>query len=143
MTLSEVQEEFGSFQRTDCRPRLFARLRDFVAQVAAASSEIVLIIDGSFIMRSVDEPGDIDVLLILPGDTWDLSEDLPPFKYNVVSKRMIRRLFGFDTLVAKAGTTVESDAIAFFSQVNTKWEDRFGIPPGAVKGLVRISDDNE
>ena len=35
--------------------------------------------DGSFIMRDVDEPGDIDVLLILPA-SWDFFKDLSPFE---------------------------------------------------------------
>jgi len=137
MSLEDVREQFGSFQRTDCRPRLFARLRNFIEQVSAVSQEIRVIIDGSFIMRDVEEPGDIDVLLILPV-SWDFSDNLAPFKYNIVSKRMVRRLFGFDMLVAQAGTDVETDALAFFSQVNTKWQDRLRIPAGVVKGLVRI-----
>ena len=71
-------------------------------------------------------------------DGWQSLEDLPPFRYNVVSKRMVRRLFGFDMLVAQAGSAAESDGITFFSQVNTKWQDRLGIPSGVTKGLVRI-----
>jgi hypothetical protein len=139
-TLNEVESYFGAFQRSDRRPRLFAKLREFVLAVRAVSTEISLIIDGSFVMKSVDEPNDIDLIIILP-QQWDFSEDLPPFKYNVVSKKMVKRLFGFDVLVARAGGRTEATYLEFFSRVNVKWVGKFGVSAGMKKGLVRCRND--
>src|SRR5258708_6068506 len=101
-TMDEISEAFGRFWRSDKRLKLLDRLRAFVDAVWKVDEGIQILVDGSFIMRRVDEPGDIDVALILPIG-WNLSVDLPPFKYNVLSKRMVRKIHGFDMLVGLAG----------------------------------------
>lgn len=138
MTLDEVEELFGRFQRTDRRSKLMERLRSFVKAVRDADDRIQIFVDGSFIMSKIDEPGDIDVVLVLPAG-WDFEADLRPFEYNVVSKRMVRRLHGFDMLVGVEGEESAAKAIDFFGQVNVKWLEPLGIPTGMTKGLVKVA----
>jgi hypothetical protein len=137
MTLDEVEELFGCFQRSDRRSKLMERLRKFVKAVRDASEQIQIFVDGSFIMSKVDEPGDIDVILVLPAD-WDATADLRPFEYNVISKRMVRKVYGFDMFIGTDGEAVIEQAINFFSQVNVKWRASLGIPAATVKGLVKV-----
>lgn len=137
MTLAELEEMFGRFQRTDRRATLFERLCRFVKDVRLASERIAIYVDGSFIMARIDEPDDIDVALILPGD-WDSAAELNPYQYNVVSRRMVRKLHGFDILVGFDGQTSATVTLDFFRQVNVKWLEPLKIPAGTTKGLVRV-----
>jgi hypothetical protein len=136
-TLDVVAETFGRFQHSDRRPNLLERLRIFIKEVWEVDAEIQVLVNGSFVMGHVDEPGDIDVILILPA-TWDFSATLPPYKYNIVSKRMVRKLYRFDMLVGVAGQPSEAEAIRFFSELNVKWIVPLGIPAGTQKGLIRV-----
>jgi hypothetical protein len=106
--------------------------------VRFADSRIQIFVDGSFIMNKIDEPGDIDIALVLPAD-WSFAADLRPFEYNVVSKRMVKRLHGFDILVGVEGEESAKKAIDFFSQVNVKWLEPLAIPAGLTKGLVKVA----
>jgi hypothetical protein len=137
MTLDEIAELFGRFQRSDKRLKLLDRLRLFVKAVRDADPRIEIFVDGSFIMTKVDEPGDIDVALVLPAD-WDMGADLRPFEYNIVSKRMVRKLHGFDMLLGIEGQPTAIEALAFFSKVNVKWYEPLGIPVGTLKGLIKV-----
>jgi hypothetical protein len=137
MTLEEIGELFGRFQQSDRRMRLMGRLQTFAHDVWQADARIQILVDGSFVMTKVDEPDDIDVVLILPVD-WDYSAQLRPFEYNVVSKRMVRRLYGFDMLIGIAGEKSSAEAIEFFAQVKARWLRMFGIPAETAKGLVKI-----
>lgn len=85
-----VEEQFARFQRTDRRLKLFGKLRDYAREVKRSGCGTGIVIDGSFVMPCVDEPEDIDVILVLPAD-WDLSADLKPYQYNLVSKRRSSR----------------------------------------------------
>lgn len=138
MTLDQVGELFGAFQSSDRRMKLLGKLRTFVEDVQHVDKRIQIVVDGSFVMACVDEPNDIDILLIFPAD-WDSSAELRPFEYNVVSKRMVRRLYGFDILTAVEGQEAEAEAIAFFAQLSERWLLEFRIPAETTKGLVRVA----
>jgi hypothetical protein len=69
-SVKEVEELFGRFQRSDRRPRLFAKLRDYVEELQGAEIPGSIIINGSFVMACVDEPEDIDLVLALPTE-WN------------------------------------------------------------------------
>ncbi len=97
-----------------------------------------MIVDGSFVMGGVDSPEDIDLILVMPGG-WDFAAELKPFEYNVASKRMVRKKYGFDVRVVRANSPELEEWVEFFSQVNVKWCGSLGIPVGTKKGLVRIS----
>ncbi|MCF7961279.1 MAG: hypothetical protein K9M08_11095 [Pirellula sp.] len=91
--LDEIEILFGGFQRSNRRMTLFAKLKEYVTALRNSDIRGWLIVDGSFVMGCVDEPEDIDVILILAAD-WDLKEDLRPFQYNLVSKRVRRPEWG-------------------------------------------------
>ena len=46
-------------------------------------------------MKCVDEPDDIDLILILPAEIG-LAADISPFQYNLVSARRVREEYKFD-----------------------------------------------
>src|ERR1700730_5754539 len=88
-TLEQVKERFARFQKSDRRMRLFAKLREYLAAVKKAGCGIAVILDGSFVTGGVDEPEDID-LLVLPPD-WEKPPELKPYHYNLVSQRPVRQ----------------------------------------------------
>lgn len=136
--LSDIGLLFGGFQRSDRRIKLFSKLTEYVDELRKAGIRGWLIVDGSFVMRCVDEPDDIDVVLVLAGD-WDLSADLRPFQYNLVSKRDVKRRFPIEVYLALAGSEVERKWTDFFQQVNVKWYEAHGFASGSQKGLARIA----
>jgi len=137
-SLTVVEELFRRFQRSDRRPRLFRKLRDYLAAVKRNGCGSGVIIDGSFVMGCVDEPEDIDLILVLPA-RWDEAADLKPYQYNLVSKRRVKREFGFDIFVVMPRSEQERDWVTFFSRVNVKWCSQFGWPDKLTKGIVRVT----
>jgi isocitrate/isopropylmalate dehydrogenase len=127
-TLAEVAARFGAFQTTDQRPRLYARLHEFVAELRAAKLVPAVIIDGSFVTAK-PTPGDVDLILLLPAD-YDEGAELRPAQYNVLSKRRVRARYGLDVLVVREQTTAYEQSVAFFAQVRGHSDRR--------KGLVRV-----
>jgi hypothetical protein len=136
-TLDEVEETFGRFQRTDCRMTLFRKLKAWVAAVKRTGWECVILLDGSFVMGPVDEPNDIDVILVMPRD-WDLTADLRPFEYNVVSKRYTKREYSIEVYPVLPGSGAEQQFMDLFAQVRIEWCQQFQWPPDSKKGIVRI-----
>jgi hypothetical protein len=134
-TMEEVRERFGTFQKTNRRCRLFEKLAEYVKEVQKAGCEVI--VDGSFVMSSIDEPDDIDLVLILP-DSWDFAAELKPFEYNLISKRQVKKFYGFDVFAVRANSPEQREWIDFFSKVNVKWCQPLDIPVGTRKGLVRV-----
>ncbi|MCI0376834.1 MAG: hypothetical protein L0215_04460 [Gemmataceae bacterium] len=137
-SLKEVEEFFGGFQKSDRRLKLFKKLRDYLAAVKKAGCGTSVIINGSFVMGCVDEPDDIDVILVLPAD-WDGDADLKPYQYNLVSKRRVKKSYGFDMVSVQPDSDQEKEWISFFCQVNVKWCTAFGWPDKLTKGIVRVA----
>jgi hypothetical protein len=127
-TLAEVRERFGRFQVSDCRLKLCQQLEAFLQDVRSSTLIEAVIVDGSFVTAK-DEPGDIDVILVLSSN-HDWSERLRPFEYNLLSKKQVRKRFGFDLFVASQGSQTLQASVVFFEQVKNV--------PGAIKGLVRV-----
>src|SRR5215831_521941 len=84
-SLKEIDRLFARFQKTGRRIKLFRKLSKYVAAVKKAKCGIAVIVDGSFVMGCIDEPDDIDLILILPPG-WNMDEVLKPYQYNLVSK---------------------------------------------------------
>lgn len=138
LTLEQVEQLFGQFQRSDRRGRLFDRLRIYLHELRGAGWALGVILDGSFVMKCVDEPEDIDLLVILPKG-WDRAADLPPHEYNLLSHRMAKRLYKFDVFAAEDGSEEQAKWEEFFAGVSVKWENApLRLPPGLNKGLVRV-----
>jgi hypothetical protein len=105
-TLDVVEKHFSRFQRTGRRIRLFEKLRDYLAAVKKANCGSAAIIDGSFVMACVDEPEDIDLILVLPPG-WDDTAELQPYQYNLLSKKRVKQEFGLEVFPVGAGTKDE------------------------------------
>lgn len=88
-------------------------------------------------MGCVAEPEDIDLILTLP-EKWDVSAELPPYQYNLVSKRRVKQEYGLEIVVVGEGSVDEEEWVAFFSGINLKWRERFDWPIDVRKGLARI-----
>ena len=132
--MEEVERAFGRFQRTDRRQNLTATLRHYVEAAHKAGNVKAVVIDGSYVTAK-DEPGDIDVMLVLKTET-NLAEDLSPSEYNVQSKRMVRRLFGFDMFTAVDGSAQYADTVDFLSDVKDTEPNPY--TKRTRKGIVRI-----
>ena len=81
-TMDEAAERFGGFQNSDRRPQLWAKLVEFVREVALWDFIENVLVDGSFV-TATPEPNDIDLVLVVTAD-HDLAEDLQPVAYNVL-----------------------------------------------------------
>lgn len=138
VTLEEVERAFGRFQRTDRRMTLVRKLKEYVTALQQAHINGSLIIDGSFIMPKVDVPEDVDLVLVL-SEEWDMTADLKPYQYNLVSKRRVKQEYRFDLFTVQRGSADEEKWVNFFGQVNPKWCEAFGWPETQRKGLVRVA----
>lgn len=136
-TVEEVSEHLGRFQRTDRRMKLVQRILEYLKELVSGGDALYVLLDGSFVMTSIDTPEDIDIVVVLPAD-WDLGVELKPFRYNPISKSWVKRTFRFDVVVAKSGSEKEATGIDFFGQVNPKWIEAFSWPTELRKGLVRV-----
>ena len=137
VSMDEVKQHFGGFRRSDRRPKLFAKLLEYQAALTGAGIGGSLIIDGSFVMAGIEEPDDIDIVLVFPAG-WDTQADLRPFQYNLVSKKSVKISFRLDLFTAPAGSAEENSWIEYFGRVNLKWREEFGWPPDTRKGILRV-----
>lgn len=126
-SLDEIQQRFGSFQETDGRVQLYDALARYVDEARRTGLVRAVVVDGSFVTAKPD-PGDIDLLVVLSEQLSDV--DLPPFAYNVISRKKIRRMYPFDALIAHDDGPAYREYVAFFAQVKAV--------PGAVKGILRV-----
>jgi len=142
LCLRAVAEYFGRSQGCGTRSRLCNKLKQYVEEVQKGHWDAEVIIDGSFVMPAVDDPEDIDLILVLPPD-WDMSAEVKPYEYNLISCRRTRKHYGFDVFAVRSGSAEEKEWLEFFQQVNVKWCEPLGIPPGTPKGIVRVAHDSE
>ena len=133
-TIEEVERVFGRFTRSECRQRLTQTLLRYIEDVRKARIAVAVVVDGSYITAK-SEPRDIDLVLALRPD-FDLSGELLPMEYNVQSKRMVWRLYGFDVLTAIDGSDAYTKHIDFFSRV--RLDDPEQSASRTRKGLLRI-----
>ncbi len=127
-TLNELKARFGSFQISDRRPQLFARLEAFLSEAKASRLVVSVVVDGSFVTAKPD-PNDIDLILVVASN-HSFAADLSPLEYSVLSKRRVHRRHGFDLLVAHADSDEYRRYVWFFQQI------RFA--PGHTKGILRL-----
>ena len=128
-SLADVRVRFGSFQGSDTRQRLFAKLEEMVAALQRSGLFETLLLDGSFVTAK-SAPNDIDLVAVLrPGH--DFERDLPMSEYALVSRVMLRRRFGFDIIVAERDSHLYRSYVEFFSRIRER--------PEARKGLLRLT----
>ena len=124
-SLGELEDRFGRFQRSDCRSALCAKLVEYLGEVRSTGMASFVIVDGSFVTDK-PEPNDIDLVLVLSA-AHDLATNFRPFEYNALSRRMVRKRYGFDVLVARAGSSELAEYIEFFQQVRGERDRRKGL----------------
>ena len=128
-SLEEIRERFGQFHGSDRRVQLFAVLEKFAADAKSAALVQAMIVNGSFTTDKV-RPSDIDLILVLR-EHIDLSRDLLPRQYNLVSPKQVKARHGFDVLYATDSPESLDPLVEFFSQVRGQPELR--------KGMVRVT----
>lgn len=136
-SIDAVGKVFGQFQRSDRRCKLFGKLKEYIEEVQKAGWRASVIVDGSFVMARVDEPNDIDLILVLPED-WDTDTELRPFEYNLVARKQVGRKYGFDVFAVRSGSEEEKRLIEFFQRIKSDWMEAFQIPGTTRKGIARV-----
>ncbi len=127
-TLDEIRQRFGSFQGSDQRSHLFARLLELASAMQRSGIFESLLIDGSFVTDK-PAPNDIDLIAVLRPD-HDFERDLPISEYALVSRTMLARRFRFDVVVAERDSAVYKTYVEFFNLVREA--------PGLKKGILRV-----
>ena len=126
-SIDEIKSAFGWYGSSGMRYRLFQKLVEYVELVRDAGLVVEIIVDGSFV-TSTSDPGDIDLLVAIrersSGGMLQLIE------YNSISKRRVRKRFGFDILVAPEDSHEYHRHVEFYAQVKGR--------PGSTKGLLRV-----
>ena len=89
-TLEEIKARFGTFQDSDRRPRLFAKLELFLTEARASRVIQCVYLDGSFVTGK-PEPNDIDLIVVVAPD-HDFGADLSAREYSVLSTRILKPL---------------------------------------------------
>jgi hypothetical protein len=128
-TLSEARAQFGNFQDTEQRPRLFARLEELFQAMRRSGLFDFLIVDGSFVTGN-PAPNDIDLIAVLKSG-HNFERDLPMSQYALLSRSLLRRRFGFDVMIAERDSHLYKTYVEFFIRVR-EFPDRR-------KGLLRMS----
>jgi hypothetical protein len=127
-SLEEVHQRFGSFHSNDGRVKLFEKLQMFVSTLRQKQLAAALIVNGSFATTKAC-PSDIDLVLVLHRG-HDFSGDVTPDEYNLLSKRRVRKTFGFDMFVAEDESEDYLKYVRFCQDVKNQ--------PGELKGVLRI-----
>lgn len=133
-TIDEVERAFGRFNRTDKRPRLTEKLKEYVSDVRRTGIASAVIVDGSYITKK-PEPNDIDLILVLSPDL-DLTKDPNPYEERIQSSRMVRRLYGFDVLTAVDSSETYREYINSFAKIRK--DDPEQETSRSLKGLLRV-----
>lgn len=120
--LGEFRDRFAIFDESDRRLRVFEQLERFLAEANKVSVVKRIIVGGSFVTAKA-EPNDFDCILVL--DAEIVGTTLRPFEYNLLSRRMARRLFGGDVLPALEGSEALDEYLAFLQ--TTREGDPMGI----------------
>jgi hypothetical protein len=130
MTLDQIGELFGRFQRTDCRIELQRRLTSLVEEVRSFSFARYLIVDGSF-TTAKDDPSDIDLVFVVAEGSIPITTTINPYEYNALSSRRLRKKYAFDVFVV----TESSEAYHHYLEHFTHLKEG---PADVRKGLVRL-----
>lgn len=84
-----------------------------------------IIIDGSFISSKPD-PNDIDLIVALEKG-HDFEMELRPMDYNVLSRKRVRRRYGFDVFVEAENSERYLERVEFFQQVKDSDDSTKGL----------------
>lgn len=108
---------------------MFEKLEAFIREARQTGIVKAIIVDGSFISAKPD-PNDIDLIVVLERD-HDFEMELRPMDYNVLSRKRVRRRYGFDMFVEAEDSERYRERVGFFQQVKDSDD--------LTKGLLRIA----
>lgn len=136
-SLIEVEEAFAQVQHTDRRMNLFAKFQEWFAALRRTRWACQVILDGSFVMPMIDDPNDLDLILVMPG-SWDMAADLRPFEYNVVDKHYTKREYHIEVYPVVPDSVDYHKFLTLFTRIRLEWCQRFDWLVGSQKGVVRL-----
>lgn len=122
--VDEFQQRFSYFDVSDQRLRVYRGLRELLDEAGKSGIVRRVIVAGSFVSNKA-ESNDFDAILVL--DPVLVNQTLRPREYNLVSRKMARRLYGGDVLSAVDGSAALEKYLKFF-QTN-----RAGEPVGVME----------
>lgn len=103
VTREEIGNLFGQAQHSQKRAELFSKLCEYLDQLREQLPVVSVVIDGSFVMGSVDEPKDIDLLLEMP-PTWDVKAELDPIHYGLVWSWQTLQTYAVEVFAEPSGS---------------------------------------
>lgn len=125
-SIAEIEDRFGRFNRSDRRIGLTAKFREFIEELKSTCLVTWVAVDGSYVTDKA-EPDDIDLVVALEPN-HDFSQELAPAHYNAISRRRVKRRYGFDVLVAPEDSAAIQSHLAFFQRTRD----------GRVKGILKV-----
>ena len=127
--LIEIESVFGRFNESDRRCVLFGNLQRYINELNTAGVAKSVIINGYFVTKK-SKPEDIDVLIVLK-DGFVPTEDLPPFKRNLLNKKYSTYNNIIDFYFGYEDNPSATEMIDLFSKVKNQ--------PNFTKGFLRIN----
>lgn len=125
-TLEEIRKRFGTFTNSDHRVQLFDKLLELIANAKATNAVDEVIINGSF-TTAKEKPNDIDLILVLKDSVMlNPNVELSPSHYNALSKRQLRKNYGFDVFVDNKNGDVYNFFLDWFQKTKNS-DDRKGV----------------
>jgi hypothetical protein len=121
-TVEELKARFAVFDQSDTRFRLFEKLKGLIDQARWSGIVKRLLVVGSFVTAKA-EPNDFDCLVVFCSSI--VGQELAPVQYNLVSRRMARRLYGGDVTPALQRSAALEDYLEFFQ--TSREGNRMGI----------------
>jgi hypothetical protein len=113
-TLTEFEERFVHFDRSDRRIRIFNGMRMLFAAIRKVDFIRRVYVAGSFVSAKA-EPNDFDCLLVLDGAGFP--QTLRPFEYQLVSRRAARKEFGGDVITVLEGSELHRSYLSSFKPI--------------------------
>jgi hypothetical protein len=134
--LEEIERELALSNR---RRTLFDNLKQYIGVVRLTGWVCQILVDGSFVMPSVGEPNDIDIILVLPTD-WDMTRtDFKAYEYNVLDKRHTRSVYKIEVYPVLPDSDRHRYFLDLFAQVRLEWCQQFHWAADTRKGIVRVT----
>lgn len=118
----EFAKRFAVFKKSNQRILIVESLHKLFLEAKKSGIVKRFLVAGSLV-SSRDEPNDFDCILVL--DQLILEQRLPPFQYNLVSRRMAKRLFKGDVVPVLESSAAMQNYVEFF-QTNREGQ-RIGI----------------
>jgi hypothetical protein len=133
--LDTVDFLFG--RQSQRRRELMASLRRYIHHVHRTTWPVQIILDGSFVMSLVEQPDDVDILLVFPA-SWDASIPISPAEYNLLWRRLVRRDFDIQVFPFFSASDSYKQWTEFFTRIKPHWRQQFGWSDLTRKGILRI-----